>query len=311
MISIVLPIYNEEAGLASFISELSLELTKISENAEVIFVNDGSKDNSLALIKKFCEENKDFKYIDLSRNFGHQIAVSAGIDFAKGDKIMLIDSDGQDPPAVMHQMLAKMDEGYDVVYAQRIKRADESALKKLTAKFFYKFLNKITSIEIPVDTGDFRIINRKVANALKQMPEKQRYLRGQIAWLGFKQTAVSYERLGRNAGETGYTYRKMIRLALDAITSFSNWPLRLATLSGFFCAFVGFFLILYTLYARFILKQYEPGWPSLMITIIFLGGIQLMGIGMIGEYISRINDNVKNRPLYLVGETNIGPDASN
>ena len=311
MISIVLPIYNEEAGLASFISELSLELTKISENAEVIFVNDGSKDNSLALIKKFCEENKDFKYIDLSRNFGHQIAVSAGIDFAKGDKIMLIDSDGQDPPAVMHQMLGKMDEGYDVVYAQRIKRADESALKKLTAKFFYKFLNKITSIEIPVDTGDFRIINRKVANALKQMPEKQRYLRGQIAWLGFKQTAVSYERLGRNAGETGYTYRKMIRLALDAITSFSNWPLRLATLSGFFCAFVGFFLILYTLYARFILKQYEPGWPSLMITIIFLGGIQLMGIGMIGEYISRINDNVKNRPLYLVGETNIGPDASN
>lgn len=311
MISIVLPIYNEEAGLASFISELSLELTKISENAEVIFVNDGSKDNSLALIKKFSEENKDFKYIDLSRNFGHQIAVSAGIDFAKGDKIMLIDSDGQDPPAVMHQMLAKMDEGYDVVYAQRIKRADESALKKLTAKFFYKFLNKITSIEIPVDTGDFRIINRKVANALKQMPEKQRYLRGQIAWLGFKQTAVSYERLGRNAGETGYTYRKMIRLALDAITSFSNWPLRLATLSGFFCAFVGFFLILYTLYARFILKQYEPGWPSLMITIIFLGGIQLMGIGMIGEYISRINDNVKNRPLYLVGETNIGPDASN
>ena len=311
MISIVLPIYNEEAGLASFVSELSLELTKTSENAEVIFVNDGSKDNSLTLIKKICEENKDFKYIDLSRNFGHQIAVSAGIDFAKGDKIMLIDSDGQDPPAVMHQMLAKMDEGYDVVYAQRIKRADESALKKLTAKFFYKFLNKITSIEIPVDTGDFRIINRKVANALKQMPEKQRYLRGQIAWLGFKQTAVSYERLGRNAGETGYTYRKMIRLALDAITSFSNWPLRLATLSGFFCAFVGFFLILYTLYARFILKQYEPGWPSLMITIIFLGGIQLMGIGMIGEYISRINDNVKNRPLYLVGETNIGPDASN
>lgn len=311
MISIVLPIYNEEAGLASFISELSLELTKTSENAEVIFVNDGSKDNSLILIKKLCEENKDFKYIDLSRNFGHQIAVSAGIDFAKGDKIMLIDSDGQDPPAVMHQMLAKMEEGYDVVYAQRIKRADESALKKLTAKFFYKFLNKITSIEIPVDTGDFRIINRKVANALKQMPEKQRYLRGQIAWLGFKQTAVSYERLGRNAGETGYTYRKMIRLALDAITSFSNWPLRLATLSGFFCAFVGFFLILYTLYARFILKQYEPGWPSLMITIIFLGGIQLLGIGMIGEYISRINDNVKNRPLYLVGETNIEPDASN
>lgn len=311
MISIVLPIYNEEKGLASFIDELKKELAQSAEKAEVIFVNDGSKDNSLSLIKEICSTNSGFKYIDLSRNFGHQIAVSAGIDYAKGDKIMLIDSDGQDPPAVMHQMLTKMAEGYDVVYAQRIKRANESALKKLTAKFFYLLLNKITSIEIPVDTGDFRIINRKVADALKQMPEKQRYLRGQIAWLGFKQTSVSYERLGRNAGETGYTYRKMIRLALDAITSFSNWPLRLATLSGFFCAFVGFFLILYTLYGRFVLEQYQPGWASLMVTIIFLGGIQLLGIGMIGEYISRINDNVKNRPLYLVGETNIDTDAPN
>jgi len=235
--------------------------------------------------------------------------VSAGIDYAKGDKVVLIDSDGQDPPDVIHEMLAKINAGYDVAYAQRAKRADESALKKLTAKFFYKLLNKITSVEIPVDTGDFRMMNRKVVNALKQMPEKQRYLRGQIAWLGFKQTPVVYERKGRNAGETGYTYRKMIRLALDAITSFSNWPLRLATISGFAFAVIGFFLILYTLYARFILQQYQPGWPSLMITIVFLGGIQLLGIGMIGEYISRINDNVKNRPLYLIGETNIDENA--
>ncbi len=306
MISIVLPIYNEEKGLEDFIQSLKSELQKLShEKFEVIFVNDGSGDNSLAIIKKLCAENAEFGYINLSRNFGHQIAISAGIDFAQGDKVVLMDSDGQDPPSVIGEMLAKMNEGFDVVYASRTKRENESALKKFTASVFYKILNKITSIDIPLNTGDFRIINRKVVDALKQMPEKQRYLRGQIAWLGFNQTSVSYERKGRNSGETGYTYRKMIRLALDAITSFSNWPLRLATISGFVCAFLGFLLILYTLYGRFVLKQYEPGWPSLMITIVFLGGIQLLGIGMIGEYISRINDNVKNRPLYLIEETNL------
>ncbi|MGB0850730.1 MAG: glycosyltransferase family 2 protein, partial [Bacteroidia bacterium] len=282
---------------------------KCTEEVEIIFVNDGSKDNSFSIIRDLCEANNNYKFINLSRNFGHQIAVSAGIDYAKGDKVILIDSDGQDPPEVIHQMLDKMNEGFDVVYAQRIKRSDESFMKKITAKFFYKFLNRITSIEIPVDTGDFRVMNRKVVDSLKRMPEKQRYLRGQIAWLGYNQTSVSYERLGRNAGETGYTYRKMINLAIDAITSFSNWPLRLATLSGFVCAFLGFILILYTLYAKFILKVYEPGWPSLMISIVFLGGIQLLGIGMIGEYIGRINDNVKNRPLYLIAETNIEKGA--
>ena len=305
MISIILPIYNEQAGLPFFVEELEKEVVKLGVDYEIIFVNDGSKDESLSIILDLCKKSTNNKYINLSRNFGHQIAVTAGIDFAKGDNVVLMDSDGQDPPQVIGEMLAKLNQGYDVVYAKRIKREDEGAMKKLTASIFYKLLNKITTIDIPLDTGDFRIMNRKVVNALKQMPEKQRYLRGQIAWLGFKQTFVTYERKGRNAGETNYTYRKMIRLALDAITSFSNWPLRLATISGFVCAFLGFVLILYTLYGRFILKQYEPGWPSLMITIVFLGGIQLLGIGMIGEYISRINDNVKNRPLYLVDDTNI------
>jgi glycosyltransferase involved in cell wall biosynthesis len=305
MISIILPVYNEEKGLTSFVESLQVDLEKLNQDVEVIMVNDGSSDNSLQIIKDLCQSYSNYKYVDLSRNFGHQIAVSAGIDFAKGDQVVLMDSDGQDPPSVIAEMLDKMEEGFDVVYAKRIKRQEESFIKKSTASLFYKLLNKITSIDIPVDTGDFRIMNRKVVNALKQMPEKQRYLRGQIAWLGFKQTYIEYERKGRNAGDTKYTYRKMFRLALDAITSFSNWPLRLATVSGFVCAFIGLILILYTLYARFVLKQYEPGWPSLMITIVFLGGIQLLGIGMIGEYISRINDNVKNRPLYLVGETNI------
>lgn len=309
MLSAILPIYNEEQGIEAFVASLCDVLKTCTSSFEIIFVNDGSSDKSLEVVKKICLTLPEAKYINLSRNFGHQIAVSAGIDYAIGDTILLIDSDGQDPPETVPSMLAKMEEGFDVVYAKRAKRANESFLKKATAKAFYQILNKITSVEIPVDTGDFRVINRKVVNALKRMPEKQRYLRGQIAWLGFKQTYVTYERKGRNTGETGYTYKKMITLALDAITSFSNWPLRLATISGFVCAFLGLLLILYTLYARFILNEYQPGWPSLMVTIVFLGGIQLLGIGMIGEYISRINDNVKNRPLYLVDETNIEQDA--
>ena len=261
------------------------------------------------IIKELCKEYPILKYINLSRNFGHQIAVSAGIDYASGHYVVLIDSDGQDPPEVIKDLYIKIQQGHDVVYAKRAKRANESWAKKLTAKFFYKLLNKITSIKIPVDTGDFRIMNRKVVNALKRMPEKQRYLRGQIAWLGFNQTFIEYERKGRTTGQTGYTYRKMIRLALDAITSFSNWPLRVATISGFVCSFLGLLLILYTLYSKFILKVYEPGWPSLMITIVFLGGIQLLGIGIIGEYVSRINDNVKNRPLYLIADSSLDIDA--
>lgn len=305
MISVILPIYNEEQGLRKFISTLDQELAALNSEFEVIMINDGSKDHSLTILKEICSKNSNYKYINLSRNFGHQIAVTAGIDYAVGEKVVLMDSDGQDPPSVIKDMLQKMEEDYDVVYAKRARRENESFLKKFTAKQFYKLLNRITSIEIPVDTGDFRVMNRKVVDALKQMPEKQRYLRGQIAWLGFNQTYVTYERKGRVAGETGYTYRKMLRLALDAITSFSNWPLRLATISGFVCAFLGFLLILYTLYGRFVLQQYQPGWASLMVTVVFLGGIQLLGIGMIGEYISRINDNVKNRPLYLVDDTNI------
>ena len=305
MISVVLPIYNEEKGLSSFVNDLYNQMKNINQKFEIILVNDGSTDQSLQLIQSLCANYSELKFIGLSRNFGHQIAVSAGIDYASGDQVILMDADGQDPPELIPDLVHKMNEGYDVVYAKRIKRANESFMKKWTASIFYKILNKITSIDIPVDTGDFRIINRKVVNALKQMPEKQRYLRGQIAWLGYKQTPIEYERKGRNAGETNYTYKKMIGLAFDAITSFSNWPLRLATISGFVCATLGFILILYTLYAKFILKIYEPGWPSLMISIVFLGGIQLLGIGMIGEYIARINDNVKKRPLYLVDDTNI------
>jgi dolichol-phosphate mannosyltransferase len=215
-----------------------------------------------------------------------------------------MDSDGQDPPSEILNLHSKMDEGFDVVYAKRKTRGEEGFLKKWTAGMFYRMLNRITTVPIPMDVGDFRIINRKVVNALQTMPEKQRFLRGQISWLGFRQTFIEYDRENRMAGETKYTYKKMMRLALDGITSFSNWPLRLATISGFVCAFIGFLLILYTLYSRYITQEYEPGWASLMITLVFIGGIQLIGIGIIGEYIGRINENVKNRPLYVVDETN-------
>lgn len=304
MLSVVLPIYNEASGISGFLDELIPHLDSLDMDYEVLLVNDGSTDNSLDIIVEYSKTHDRFKYLSLSRNFGHQIAISAGIDFALGEYVVLMDSDGQDPPEEISNLLDKIKEGYDVVYAKRESRGKESIFKKVTAKVFYKLLNRITSVPIPMDVGDFRIMNRKVVNALKQMPEKQRYLRGQIAWLGFKQTSILYDRRSREEGDTKYTLRKMIRLALDGITSFSNWPLRLATILGFVCAFVGLGLILYTLYAKFIAKVYEPGWPSLMITIVFLGGIQLLGIGVIGEYIGRINENVKNRPLYVVDKTN-------
>ena len=310
MISVVLPVYNEATGLGSFYNELKLCLEQLGQPYEVIMVNDGSTDDSLKVIQQLVNTHEQVKYINLSRNFGHQIAISAGIDHAKGDYVVLMDSDGQDPPQEIEQLYKKMLEGFDVVYAKRISRGKEGWLKKITAKMFYTILNKITSVSIPMDVGDFRMMSAKVVKALCRMPEKQRYLRGQIAWLGFKQTYIDYHRRSREEGETKYTYRKMFRLAMDGITSFSNWPLRLATISGFICAFIGFILILYTLYSRFVLQDYEPGWASLMITLVFIGGIQLIGIGVIGEYIGRINENVKNRPLYLIENSDL-KDASN
>jgi len=309
MISVVLPVYNEATGLRNFYQELKSSMDQMAQAYEVIMVNDGSTDESLHVIQDLVKTHVELKYINLSRNFGHQIAISAGIDFTKGDYVVLMDSDGQDPPEEIANLYKKAKEGFDVVYAQRISRGKEGWLKKLTAKGFYSVLNKITSVSIPMDVGDFRIMSNKVVQALRRMPEKQRYLRGQIAWLGFKQTSISYHRRSREEGETKYTYRKMFRLAMDGITSFSNWPLRLATISGFICAFIGFILILYTLYSRFVLEDYQPGWASLMITLVFIGGIQLIGIGVIGEYIGRINENVKNRPLYLIENSDL-KDAS-
>jgi glycosyltransferase involved in cell wall biosynthesis len=217
---------------------------------------------------------------------------------------VIIDADLQDPPELIPQMIAKIKEGNEVVYARRLARKGETFMKKFTAKMFYRFLRSITSVEIPIDTGDFRVITRRVVNILKEMPEREKFLRGQIAWIGFNQSYVEYERDERMAGKTSYTWRKMLRLALDGITSFSNFPLKVATVSGFVMAFVSFLLMLFALYSRFVWKVYEPGWTSLMLSVLFIGGIQLVAIGIIGEYIGRISTNVKQRPLYLVRESN-------
>ncbi len=304
MISVIIPIFNEKNNIPLLFERLILALQSTEQTFEIIYINDGSKDDSLQIIKNLAAENAFVKFINFSRNFGHQIAVSAGLDLCKGSEVVIIDADGQDPPELIPQLYSKLLEGYQIVYAKRNSRKGESVLKLLTAKWFYKLMAKLTSIDIPLDTGDFRIIHRKVVDQINKMPEKQKFLRGQMAWVGFRQSFVMYDRDERLSGNTGYTFRKMFRLAMDGITSFSNFPLRVATISGFVCALIGFFLIVYTLYSRYVLKDYEPGWSSLMITIVFIGGIQLIGIGIIGEYISRIYDNIRNRPLYIIDETN-------
>jgi glycosyltransferase involved in cell wall biosynthesis len=303
-LSIIIPIYNEEKNIPSLYARLKNVVSALDVNYEFVFINDGSKDHSITLIKQLTSIDTAVKFIDLSRNFGHQIAVSAGLDACIGDKIVIIDADLQDPPELIGDMYLKMQEGYEVVYAKRRSRKGESFLKKYTAQVFYRILAGITSISIPVDTGDFRIMDRKIVDVLKNMPEQQKFLRGQISWIGFNQTYLEYDRDERLAGETGYTYRKMIRFALDGITSFSNLPIRFATLSGFAVSAIAFLIMLYALYSRFILKDYVPGWTSLILSVMFIGGIQLIAIGIIGEYISRISSNVRQRPLYIIRDTN-------
>ena len=308
-LSIVIPIYNEEENIDSLINRLRTVVAQMQISCEYIFVNDGSKDHSFQLIKNLALADPAIKYIDFSRNFGHQIAVSAGLDLAAGDRVAIIDADLQDPPELIIDMFAKMDQGYEVVYAKRNNRNGESWLKKFTAKVFYRILKSITSVKIPVDTGDFRIIDRKVVNVLNQMPEHNKFLRGQISWIGFKQTYVEYDRKVRQAGSTGYTYKKMIRLALDGITSFSNFPLKVASICGFMVSGIAFMVMIYALYSRYITKDYVEGWTSTIISVLFLGGIQLISIGIIGEYISRLSENARNRPLYVINETNIKKEA--
>lgn len=310
-LSVIIPIYNEEENIAALYDRLRsvLDPMHLAGGYEFIFINDGSRDQSFALIQTLAMRDERVRFIDFSRNFGHQIAVTAGLDRASGEAVVIIDADLQDPPELIPLLLEKLRTGYEVVYAKRRSRQGESAAKKFTAKLFYRILAGITHISIPVDTGDFRIISRKVVEALRRMPEQNKFIRGQISWIGYRQTYVEYDRAERAGGATGYTYRKMIRLALDGITAFSDVPLKVATVSGFVVSGIAFLVMLYTLYARFISHDYEPGWASLMVSILFLGGVQLIAVGIIGEYIARLSANVRQRPLYIVSDTNISPTA--
>jgi glycosyltransferase involved in cell wall biosynthesis len=291
-LSIVVPIFNEEKNIPILVNRLCKVCKKITSNFEIILVNDGSKDHSYKTMKELAKNNSNLYYINLSRNFGHQLAVTAGLEQSRGQAVVIIDADLQDPPELIYDMYEKYKSGYQVVYAKRNSRKGETFLKKITAHYFYKTLNKITKINIPVNTGDFRLIDRKIVDYLKKMPEQNKFLRGQIAWLGFKQTEVLFERDERLFGKTNYTYSKMIKFALDAITSFSNMPLQLL-------------IIIFALYSHFILERTITGWTSVIISSTFIGGVQLFVIGIIGEYLGRINNNVLNRPLYIIDETNI------
>ncbi len=304
-LSVVIPIYNEEEIIPELYKRLKDAVSTITEDHELIFVNDGSKDMSFAQLLKLTEIDTTVFYINFSRNFGHQKAVSAGLDNCRGKAVVIIDGDLQDPPELIPALYKKYREGYEVVYAKRETRKGESFFKKITAKLFYRILRKMTNIDIPVDTGDFRLIDKQVVNYLKVMPEQNKFLRGQIAWLGFNQAEVLFSRDERKFGKTGYSYGKMVSFAMDGITGFSNVPLSLVTRMGFVISIASFLIILFAIFSHYVLDQTVTGWTSLIISSLFMGGIQLISVGIIGEYIGRINKNVQNRPLYIISTSNI------
>ena len=304
-LSVIIPLMNEEENVYELYNRLTAVLLQLGISYEIILVDDGSRDHTLQLIEKICSEDSRIKYISFSRNFGHQLALFAGVEKCCGHNILLMDGDLQDPPETIAALWNKKNEGYDTVYAKRNIRKGESWLKKATAALFYRLLNKITSINIPVDTGDFRIISRKVADELIRMKDHSKFLRGQIAWLGFKETFISYDREKRKKGNTNFGYAQMLRFAFDGITGFSNFPLKFASISGIIVSLLSFVLIIYVLLAKLVWGQTISGWASIMVTVLFLGGIQLLSVGIIGEYISRINDAVRNRQLYIIEKTNI------
>jgi len=300
--SIVIPVLNEEKVLNELYQRLTKVMTDIGESYEIIFINDGSTDNSLKIMKQLHTHDKRIKIIDFSRNLGHQIAITAGIDFTSGDAVITIDADLQDPPEVIPDLIKKWKEGYEVIYGIREKRKGENFFKKISTLIFYRLINKMTMINMPPDSGDFRLIDKKVVNNLKNIRENNRYVRGLTYWIGFKQIGVPYERDKRFAGKSKYPIKKLFKLAYDAIFSFSNFPLKIATYFGFIVSFLSFLYLIYALIIKLFTNSVIHGWTSLMISILFLGGVQLICLGIIGEYIARINDEVKKRPLYIIKE---------
>lgn len=300
-ISYIFPIYNEEGNIDLLYRTMSSLLAKNKKyEYEIIFINDGSRDNSLELLIALQQADHRIRVIDFSRNFGHQIAVTAGLDAAKGDAIIIMDSDMQDPPKVSFDLIKKWEEGYDVVYAQRRSRKD-TVFKRFTADMFYRTLQKLADIDIPRNTGDFRLMDRQVVDEMKKFKEHNRFLRGMVSYVGFRQIAVQFDRDERHAGETGYPLKKMLKFAADGIFSFSTYPLKFIRNFGFFVALLAFMGIIYALVMRLLFPSVTiEGWTFIVISILFMGGVQIMMLGVLGSYIGRTYTEVQNRPLYMV-----------
>ncbi|MCP4167547.1 MAG: glycosyltransferase family 2 protein [Chloroflexi bacterium] len=302
VISIVAPVYNEEAILHELYRRMAETLDAIGETWELVLVNDGSYDRSFEIMCELHEQDARVHVVNFSRNFGHQIAITAGADYAQGEAVVVIDADLQDPPSLIGEMVQKWREGYEVIYAVRAQRKGETRFKLWTASLFYHLINRITGVDIPRDAGDFRLMDRKVVDAMRRMREHHRFMRGLSVWVGFKQIGVEYIREERYAGETKYPFSKMLRFALDGITSFSYLPLQLATYLGFFIAGLSVLGILFTVILRLSGSQAFFGQASTLVIVLFLGGIQLISLGIIGEYLGRIYEEVKQRPLYIVSD---------
>jgi len=300
LLSVVAPVFNEEAILHELYRRLTGVLDGAGLDWELVLVNDGSRDRSLEIMRELHAADARVKVVNFARNFGHQVAITAGTDYAQGQAVVIIDADLQDPPEVILDLLARWREGYEVVYAVRSERKGETWFKEFTAKAFYRIIYKITDINIPMDTGDFRLMDRKVVEALKTMREKHRFMRGMSVWVGFRQTGVQYVRAERFAGETKYPLKKMLKFALDGITSFSYFPLQLATYIGFVAAAISVIGIIVTIILRLTGSHAFYGQATTLVAVLFLGGVQLISLGIIGEYLGRIYDEAKGRPLYIV-----------
>ena len=300
--SIVAPIYNEQESLPVLYQRVSDVMDTTGEPWELVLVDDGSHDASAEIIRSLAEQDERIRPVILARNFGHQIAVTAGLDFTRGNAVVIIDADLQDPPEVILKLIEKWREGYEVVYAVRETREGETFFKLWTARMFYRVINRSTSMKIPVDTGDFRLMDRKVIDVLNQMREHHRFLRGMSVWVGFKQIGVKYQRAARYAGQTHYPLKKMVKLAITAITGFSFFPLQVATYLGFIASGISILVIPIVIGMRLTGNQAFLGQASTLIAVLFLGGVQLIFLGILGEYIGRIYDEVRNRPLYIVRE---------
>jgi polyisoprenyl-phosphate glycosyltransferase len=300
--SIVAPIYNELENIPELYRRVSDVMNTTNEPWELVLVDDGSTDGSTEAIRALAKDDDCVRPVIFARNFGHQIAITAGWDYARGEAVVIIDADLQDPPELILEMAKKWQEGYEVVYAVRAEREGESWFKLWTASVFYRLIYRITDVKIPLDTGDFRLMDRKVVDVLKEMRERHRFPRGMSAWVGFKQIGVEYKRAARKAGETKYPFRKMFRLALNAITSFSYFPLQVATFFGFASAGIAIIAIPVVVALRLAGSQFFEGQTTTLISVLFLGGVQLISLGILGEYVGRLYDEAKGRPLYIVRE---------